>query len=57
MIHRGACSPKAGKLFGGGCQNRFGIPFWGIGEFTTHFRFPILVGIGKNHVPFPIWGQ
>ena len=21
-----------------GCHNRFGIPFWGIGEFTTHFR-------------------
>ena len=25
-------------LFGSGCQNRYGIPFWGLGEFTTHFR-------------------
>ena len=23
---------------GCGCQNRFGIPFWLLGEFTTHFR-------------------
>ena len=22
------------------------IPFWLVGEFTTHFRLPILVGIG-----------
>ena len=21
-----------------GCRNRFGIPFWLVGEFTTHFR-------------------
>ena len=21
-----------------GCQNRFGIPFWLVGEFSTHFR-------------------
>ena len=33
--------------FGCGCQNRFGIPFWLVGEFTTHFRLPILVvGLG-----------
>ena len=24
--------------YGCGCQNRFGIPFWLVGEFTTHFR-------------------
>ena len=23
---------------GGGGQNRFGMPFWWVGEFTTHFR-------------------
>ena len=23
---------------GCGCQSRFGIPFWLVGEFTTHFR-------------------
>ena len=23
---------------GRGCQHRFGIPFWLVGEFTTHFR-------------------
>ena len=28
---------------GRGCQNRFGIRFWLVGEFTTHFRPPILV--------------
>ena len=34
------------------CQNRFGIPFWLVGEFTTHFRLPILVvGLGPVH-----WG-
>ena len=27
----------------GMAQNRFGIPFWSVGEFTTHFRLPILV--------------
>ena len=26
-------------------QNRFGIPFWLVGEFTTCFRL-ILVGVG-----------
>ena len=26
------------RIFGCGCQNRFGIPFWLVGEFTTHFR-------------------
>ena len=25
-------------LSGCGCQNRFGIPFWLVDEFTTHFR-------------------
>ena len=30
---------------GCGCQNRFGIPFGLVGEFTTHFR-TYLVGIG-----------
>ena len=25
------------SLFGRGCQNHFGIPFWLVGEFTTHF--------------------
>ena len=24
--------------FGCGCQNRFEISFWLVGEFTTHFR-------------------
>ena len=28
-----------------GCQNRFGIPHFRVGEFTTQFR-TILVGIG-----------
>ena len=23
---------------GRGCQNRFGIPFWRFGEFTSHVR-------------------
>ena len=27
-----------GVRCGCGCQNRFGIPFWLAGEFTTHFR-------------------
>ena len=35
-----------GALCGCGCQNRFGMPFWLVGEFTTHFRLPIFVGIG-----------
>ena len=26
------------KLISSGCQNRLGIPFWLVGEFTTHFR-------------------
>ena len=26
------------KEHGCGCQNRFGIRFWLVGEFTTHFR-------------------
>ena len=26
------------QTYGCGCQNRFGIPFWLVGEFTTHFR-------------------
>ena len=25
-------------MAGCGGQNRFGIPFWLVGEFTTHFR-------------------
>ena len=25
-------------IYGCGCQNRFGIPFWLVGAFTTHFR-------------------
>ena len=29
-------------VVGRGCQNRCGIPFWGIGEFATRFK-PILV--------------
>ena len=29
-LHLGQC--------GCGCQHRFGIPFWSVGEFTTHFR-------------------
>ena len=45
-----ASSPSRGKMAGSapsspgtrrwgcGCQNRFGIPFWLAGEFTTHFR-------------------
>ena len=28
-----------------------GIPVWLVGEFTTHFRLPILVGLGPVH-----WG-
>ena len=30
-------------------QHRFGIPFWWAGEFTTHFRLPILV-VGLNRM-------
>ena len=26
------------RIFGCGCQNRFGISFWLVGEFTNHFR-------------------
>ena len=26
------------RTHGCGCQNRFGIPFWLVSEFTTHFR-------------------
>ena len=26
------------RASGCGCQNRFGIPFWLVGDFTTHFR-------------------
>ena len=35
--------------YGCGCQDRFGIPFWWVGEFTTHFRLPILV-VGLNRM-------
>ena len=31
---------------GCGCQNRFGIPFWLVGEFTTHFRTYVRWGLG-----------
>ena len=24
--------------YGCGCQNRFGIPFWLVGDYTTYFR-------------------
>ena len=30
--------PPSLEPIGCGCQNRFGIPFWLVGEFTTHFR-------------------
>ena len=26
------------RPYGCGCPNRFGVPFWLVGEFTTHFR-------------------
>ena len=29
---------KETESYGCGGQNRFGIPFWLAGEFTTHFR-------------------
>ena len=29
-----------------GCQYRFGIPFWLVGEFTTHFEPILVVGLG-----------
>ena len=29
---------RSGDRYGCGCQNRFGIPCWLVGEFTTHFR-------------------
>ena len=32
------CTSHFGRPFGCGGQNRFGIPFWVVGEFTTHFR-------------------
>ena len=35
----GVLSMGSSKDFcGRGCQHRFGIPFWLVGEFTTHFR-------------------
>ena len=37
-----SASPKTERR-GCGCQTRFGIPFWLVGEFTTHFLAPILV--------------
>ena len=46
----GSSRPSSGSshgAYGCGCQNRSGIPFWLAGEFTTHFRLPILVvGLG-----------
>ena len=30
--------PQSLSLVLAGCQNRFGIPFWLVGEFTTLFR-------------------
>ena len=35
---QGVVSICQGEAFGCGCQKRFGIPFWLVGEFTTHFR-------------------
>ena len=34
------CVPavSSNRRHGCGCQNRFGIPIWLVGEFTTHFR-------------------
>ena len=42
--------PETPGPFGGGGQNRFGIPFWLVGEFTTHFR-TFFGGDGEVH-----WG-
>ena len=46
--------------YGRGCQNRFGIPFWSVGEFTTRFRTYFSGWIGKftggtiwNFEPWP----
>ena len=43
---------------GCGCQSRFGIPFWLVGEFTTHFRTYLVVGLGCSlggHRDFDPW--
>ena len=44
-----AGSPRASRWVPstpcGGGQNRFGIPFWLVGEFTTHFSL-FLLGLG-----------
>ena len=35
---RSESCPLTARIDGCGCQNRYGIPFWLVGEFTTHFR-------------------
>ena len=39
FLHLGVLSMGSSKDFcGRGCQHRFGIPFWLVGEVTTNFR-------------------
>ena len=38
MIGAPVPGPGGRQIYGCGGQNRFGIPFWLVGEFTTHSR-------------------
>ena len=46
--------------YGCGCQDRFGIPFWLVGAFTTHFRthfsgdWDVHWGYDLDFEPWPI---
>ena len=48
--------PLCASRCGCGCQNRFGIPVLGIGEFTTHFR-AYFSGDWDVHWGYGVWSH